>query len=64
MPKSNRAFWRTKFRNNVARDAMHERQWKEMGWTVIVIWACGLKTEKNRTRTFRQVGKWLAELSA
>ena len=26
MPKTNRAFWRTKFRANVARDRRHERE--------------------------------------
>lgn len=62
MPKTNRLFWRTKFKANVARDARHEKEWTALGWNVIIIWECGLRTEKARERTFRQVAKWLAEL--
>jgi len=60
-PKSNSAFWRRKFAANVARDARHEREWHELGWNVIIIWECGLRTESSRSRTFAQVEKWLGE---
>ena len=60
MPKTNKAFWRNKFKANVARDAEHERAWSEMGWNLIIIWTCGLKTEKDKTATFNKVGKWLS----
>ena len=50
-PKSNVRFWRAKFRRNVARDRLHEAQWKELGWTVIVVWECGLLPAK-REKTF------------
>ena len=59
-PKTNRAFWNAKFRANVRRDQEHERLWRELGWNVIVIWECALKTEKTRRRTFAQVAKWLS----
>ena len=61
MPKTNKAFWRNKFKANVARDAEHERVWSDMGWNLIVIWTCGLKTEKDKAATFKKVEKWLAE---
>ena len=60
MPKTNKAFWRNKFKANVARDAEHERVWSEIGWNLIIIWTCGLKTEKDKTATFNKVGKWLS----
>ena len=63
MPKTNKQFWRTKFKNNVARDRRHEKEWAELGWNLIVIWECGLATLKERERTFRKVEKWLGELS-
>ena len=63
MPKSNKAFCRTKFRNNVARDKRHEKEWAELGWNLIVIWGCGLATLMERERTFRKVEKWLREMS-
>ena len=52
-----------KFRNNVARDKRHEKEWAELGWNLIVIWECGLATLKERERTFRKVEKWLKEFS-
>lgn len=58
-PKTNRAFWNTKFRLNVARDQEHERLWAEQGWTVIVIWECGLRTIAERERTFAKVARFL-----
>lgn len=64
MPKTNRAFWRAKFKANVARDSRHEREWAELGWNLIVIWECGLKTEKDRAKTFAQVSKWLTRFAA
>ena len=29
---------------------------------LIVIWECGLATQKERERTFRKVEKWLKEI--
>ena len=61
-PKTNRAFWNTKFRRNVRRDAEHERIWADQGWNLIVIWECALKNEKERAKTFafilRHLEKW------
>ena len=64
MPKTNKQFWRTKFKNNVVRDRRHEKEWAELGWNLIVIWECGLAALKERERTFRKVEKWLEEISA
>lgn len=58
-PKSNLAFWKNKFKMNVARDARHEREWADLGWNLIVIWSCDLKTDKSREKTFRFVKRTL-----
>jgi DNA mismatch endonuclease (patch repair protein) len=42
MPTSNPVFWQEKFTSNVRRDAMVRRQLEELGWRVLVIWACQL----------------------
>ena len=60
-PKSNRAFWNAKFRRNVRRDAEHEKAWAAEGWNLIVIWECGLKTAKEREKTFAFVLRNLSE---
>lgn len=40
MPKSNVDFWTAKFSTNVARDNMHYRQLKRLGWRVLIFWQC------------------------
>jgi DNA mismatch endonuclease (patch repair protein) len=39
-PKSNVAFWRTKFQKNVKRDLQVSRLLTSLGWKVIIIWEC------------------------
>ncbi len=46
VPKSNAAFWRTKFRDNRRRDARATRRLRQEGYRVIVIWEC----ERQRIR--------------
>ena len=64
MSTTNRAFWTAKFKANRARDHRHEKEWAELGWNLIVIWACGLKTAAARECTFARVGKWLDEFAS
>ena len=44
-PKSNIEFWRDKLESNVANDKAHHQQLHDMGWNVIVLWECELKSE-------------------
>lgn len=39
-PKSRVDFWQTKFLQNVERDREVEKQLKELGWKVRVVWEC------------------------
>jgi len=39
-PKSNLAFWRNKFRNNIQRDRIVIRRLRTLGWHVLVVWEC------------------------
>lgn len=39
-PKTRKAFWSHKFKQNVRRDRIKERQLKALGWDVLVIWEC------------------------
>jgi DNA mismatch endonuclease, patch repair protein len=48
MPSSNKAFWRQKFRDNVRRDALYERELLERGWRVFTIWECAVKKEPEK----------------
>lgn len=46
-PKSNIAFWRTKFERNVKRDARTRAALQRSGWTVVVYWQCETGTNPD-----------------
>lgn len=50
-PKTNRAFWRKKIENNVARDKRNIAHLRRDGWRVAVIWECRMKRNENRAVT-------------
>ena len=39
-PKSRKAFWKKKFRENVERDRRNREEIHERGWQVLVVWEC------------------------
>lgn len=46
-PKSNPDFWRDKIETNIKRDKNNYQVLEELGWKVIVIWECELKTDRK-----------------
>lgn len=49
-PKNNADFWKQKIEANIQRDAKKHAQLREIGWNVIVIWECELRShERDRT---------------
>ena len=49
-PKTRTEWWKAKIDGNVARDKKRIRQLEEMGWRVLVIWECGLKSSSIETK--------------
>lgn len=50
IPETNHDFWFTKISGNVERDKLTREKLTQMGWRVIDIWQCQLKTkEKDAT---------------
>lgn len=47
LPKSNTDFWREKIERNKARDLKARIQLRWMGWHVILIWECQLKSKER-----------------
>jgi DNA mismatch endonuclease, patch repair protein len=47
LPKSNREFWKKKFRRNRARDRRKTRALKSEGWKVFEFWECEIASEGN-----------------
>lgn len=43
-PKTNVAFWQKKFSDNERRDEANYRQLTELGWRVVVLWQCQVRT--------------------
>lgn len=43
LPKSNRWYWKTKFRLNRERDERKVRELENHGWRVLVIWECEVR---------------------
>lgn len=58
-PKSRTGFWSEKFRQNRARDRRQERELREAGWRVLVVWECGLRSAPDRMNTMHNIKRWL-----
>lgn len=56
-PKSNVEFWREKFRRNVKRDRQHEKEWRNMGWRLCVVWECELAPSRRAETLARLYGE-------
>lgn len=47
MPQTNTEFWEKKINRNRERDKEEQKKLAEMGWHVIVVWECQLKSSKR-----------------
>lgn len=55
LPKSNVEFWKEKIERNIARDVRNETELKALGWRVIRVWECEIKTVKGREENLKQL---------
>ncbi|QRN94566.1 DNA mismatch endonuclease Vsr [Archangium violaceum] len=53
LPKSRLDFWLPKLEGNRARDLRKERELKELGWDVHVVWECQLRDEESLREDLR-----------
>jgi DNA mismatch endonuclease, patch repair protein len=44
LPKSNAGYWRAKLERNAARDASHRAALRKLGWRVLIVWDCQLRS--------------------
>lgn len=51
LPKSNRAFWRMKFKLNMERDRRNLLELRAQGWKALTLWEC--KLERNLEKWVR-----------
>lgn len=55
LPETRKGFWKNKINATKARDKSNQEALRSMGWKVIVIWECEIKTIKFREKTFRNL---------
>ena len=48
-PKNNAEFWHKKIRDNILRDQKKVQALDLLGWKVIVVWECKIKSDKENT---------------
>ena len=44
MPKTNREIWKNQIEGNKLRDKRNKEKLRKMGWSVITVWECQLKS--------------------
>lgn len=55
LPKSNVEFWKAKIERNVARDVHNEAELKALGWRVVRVWECEIKTVAQREEYLKRL---------
>lgn len=53
LPKSNVQFWMNKFEANKKRDLTNYAKLKALGWRVVVVWQCQVRSADRATRTIK-----------
>ena len=48
IPKSRKAYWKSKLMGNVERDKKNIKKLKKLGWRVMVLWECEIKNKPKR----------------
>lgn len=56
-PRTRAAFWQSKFRQNVERDARQISELRAAGWSVMVVWECELRDIEALTTRLRTIGR-------
>lgn len=47
VPKTRESFWKAKLKGNADRDLRNVRALESLGWRVLIVWECELKTPEN-----------------
>ena len=51
-PKNNAEFWKEKIEKNAARDRETYRKLRDLGWNVISVWECELRSETRESTLY------------
>ncbi len=64
IPSSRPEFWLSKLKANASRDRQTTSQLLQLGWRVMVIWECHLKSTANLERLQTSLSNWIRGKSA
>lgn len=53
-PTSRQEYWHIKLDRNVERDAANQTQLRQMGWRVLIVWECEIKSSEALLRRLQQ----------
>ncbi len=59
MPQSNLDYWKPKLERNVTRDAEKDTALRGLGWRVLVVWECEIKTGDGVADIVKRLAKEL-----
>ena len=57
-PKENAPFWAQKFADNVARDRRKATELRRLGFRVLTVWECQVKSEAKLVQLERKLGRF------
>ena len=56
-PTNRREWWLAKLEGNAARDKLHQRALRKLGWRTITVWECETETAKALERLARRLSE-------
>lgn len=59
IPESNKEYWLPKLQRNKERDEKEQAALRELGWRVLVVWECSVKTKAAREKALPEIEAWL-----
>lgn len=63
LPKSNVEFWQQKISRNIERDCRTEAELTTLGWRVIRVWECEIKTRAKREAALERLYQLIVSVS-
>ncbi len=58
-PTHRRAFWVAKLEGNAARDKLHQRALRKLGWRAFVVWECQTENSASAEKLRKRLAKLL-----
>lgn len=57
-PKSNKVYWRNKFKMNVQRDQKNQSGLRRLGYKVLIFWECQTKMDSKLEKLFNKINSY------